>query len=57
MGGVTGLDYASVLAYLRNAHGLQGKRLQDAFACLQSAERATLEVLAEQAAADKAQKQ
>ena len=55
MGGATGLDYAGVLACLRNAHGLHGKRLRKAFACLQAAERATLEVWAEQASADKAQ--
>jgi hypothetical protein len=47
MGGATGLDYAGVRAYLDEA-GLQGQARRDTFAGICAAERATLEVWAEQ---------
>jgi len=47
-GGATGLDYAGVLAYL-GAQGLKRPQRLEAFTGIQAAERATLEVWAEQA--------
>jgi hypothetical protein len=51
MGGATGLDYSGVGAYL-SEHGFKtgSARRREAFECLQAAERATLEVWAEQRA-------
>jgi hypothetical protein len=51
VGGATGLDYASVHAYLQAAYAhdpLQPQALRDTFAGIRAAERATLEVWAEQ---------
>lgn len=40
--GATGLDYAGVLAYLREC-GLRGKKRKEAFECIRAAELATLQ--------------
>ena len=56
MGGATGLDYGAVVAYLQAAHRLCGKRLRQALECIRAAERATLDVWAEQAEAAKQNK-
>jgi hypothetical protein len=48
MGGSTGLDYAGVRAYLDEA-GVQGSERTDTFKGIQAAERASLEVWADQA--------
>ncbi len=48
MGGATGLDYTAVHAYLRGVLGLRGSELRDTFDGIQAAERAVLEVAAEQ---------
>lgn len=47
MGGRSGLDYAAVLAYLREGCGLSGAALQQRFGLLQALERTALEVWAE----------
>lgn len=48
MGGATGLDYAAVHAYLRGVLGMRGNTLRDTFDAIQAAERAVLELRAEQ---------
>lgn len=48
MGGATGLDYAGVRAYLDEA-GVAGSERTDTFKGIQAAERAVLEVWADQA--------
>jgi hypothetical protein len=53
-GGATGLDYTAAIAHLRTAHGLRGKRLQKAWACMRAAEQGVLQAWAE--AADKRNK-
>jgi hypothetical protein len=51
MGGATGLDYGGVGAYLSERGFKTGSnRRRETFECLQAAERATLEVWAEQRA-------
>lgn len=46
-GGIVGLDYTAVLAYLRTVQQLRGAELREVFDCLQAAERAMLEVIRE----------
>ena len=48
MGGATGLDYVAAIEYLRTVARMRGRALADAFECLQAAERAVLELWAEQ---------
>lgn len=48
MGGATGLDYVAVIQYLRAVARLRGDALAEAFEILQGAERAVLELWAEQ---------
>lgn len=47
MGGATGLDYAGVLAYLRD-HTKGKKNRRETFSCIQACEREQLAVWAEQ---------
>lgn len=47
MSGATGLDYAGVRAYL-DEHGLHGPERLETWDCICAAERATLDVWAEQ---------
>ena len=47
MGGATGLDYASVLAYLKDGRGLHSKERREVFGLIQLCERETLRVWAE----------
>lgn len=47
MGGATGLDYAAVLAYLKDGKGLPGKERREVFGLIQLCERETLQVWAE----------
>jgi len=49
MSGRTGLDYPAVFATLRVVHGLRGEALREVFECVQAAELAVLEVLADRA--------
>ncbi len=49
MAGATGLDYAAVLAYLRQVEGLRGDELRECMAALRAAEREVLDWHAEQA--------
>ena len=46
-GGIVGMDYTAVLAYLRTVQQLRGAELRAVFDCLQAAERAMLEVMRE----------
>ncbi len=48
MGGATGLDYTSVLAYLRDT-GMKGKQRKQTFECICAAENATLRAWGEKA--------
>lgn len=43
VGGATGLDYAAVLAYLRDVAGLRGDERRQVFECLRAAEAETLD--------------
>ena len=47
MGGIVGMDYTAVLAYLRAVQQLRGAELREVFEGLQAAERAMLEVIRE----------
>lgn len=56
--GATGLDYAAVLAYLRDVAALRGDERAQVFHCLRAAEREVLALWAEQRqrAADRARR-
>ena len=49
MAGATGLDYAAVVAYLRDVEGMAGDELRECMAAVRAAEREVLDWHAEQA--------